>query len=309
MKTEKLNLNNFTQVDIRGVFDFEIIKADSYCVTITRNWFKLARAFQDDGTLIIDHPWYDVLGHLVKSRVKVTMPEIRGLKVSKASKGAVTGFVSSNDYKLEVQGANRLSGEISKGDAKFNVEGATKTELTGSVKELKLTKKKINRWTLLALFFIFFLPSAWIVEEYTRTGLYPISFLNKPESVFPPIIDLNKQTFDKVVDFIKSDDTNKIPYGDGFNCMDATFRVYLNARWKGIASAPIVLQYTDGTGHMVIGFSTIDKRDVFFEPQTDEQVRPWIGHDYADKTIRGIYYLGWSALDDSPPYDPNIKPE
>ena len=38
MKTEQLDLNYFTQVDVRGAFDFEIIKSDSYCVTITRNW-------------------------------------------------------------------------------------------------------------------------------------------------------------------------------------------------------------------------------------------------------------------------------
>jgi hypothetical protein len=313
MKNEQLNLSDFTQVDIRGGFDFEIVKSDSYCVTITRDWFKRARASKDDGTLIIDHPWYDILGWFIPwitSRAKVMMPELRGLRVSGMSKGAVTGFISSDNSKLEVRNASRLSGDISKGDAKFDVEGATRTELTGSVKELKLTKKKTN-WPLLllAIFSIFFLLTTSIFDYHSKTGLYRLSFLNKPENVFPPESDMNKQTFDKVVAFMKSDDTNKIPYGDGFNCMDATFRVFLNARWKGIAGAPIVLQYTDGTGHMVIGFSTIDKKDVFFEPQTDTQIRPRIGYDYAGKTIRGIYYLGWSALDNSPPYDPNIKPE
>jgi hypothetical protein len=298
MKTEQLNLSDFTHVDVRGTLHFEIEKSDSYSVTTTRNWFKSVRAFKDSRTLIINHRWYDILGPFFKCRVKVMMPELLGLRISGASKGMVTGFVSSNDYKLEVRGASRLNGDISKGDAKFDVEGATRTELTGSVKELKLTKKKPS-WALLALLAIpciFFLLLVWP--------------FNKPENVFPPISDLKNQTFDKVVAFIKSDDTNKIPYGKGFNCEDYTFKVWLNARWAGITGNPIILQYEDGTGHMVIGFRTVDKGDVFFEPQTDEQIRPRIGYQYAGETIRGIYYLDLNqfiALYNSPPYDPNIK--
>lgn len=299
MKTEQLNLSDFTQVDVRGAFDFEIVKSDSYSVTITRNRFHNVRAFKDDRTLIIDHKWYDILGRLVKCRVKVMMPELLGLRISGASKGIVTGFISSNDYKLEVRNAKILNGDISKGDAKFDVQGATRTKLTGSVKELKLTKKKPG-WAELALVAVSILV---LVLAWPR---------NKPEDLYSPISDVNNQTFDKVVAFIKSDDTNKIPYGKGANCMDYTFKVWLNARWAGIAGHPIILQYNDGKGHMVIGFSTVDKGEVFFEPQTDEQIWPHPGHVYADKTIRGIYYLDpnqYTSLDNSPPYDPTIKPE
>ncbi len=138
---EQLNLSDFTQLDIRGAFHFEIVKSASFAVSITRAWYKRTRAFKNGVVLVIDHPWYDVLGWFtpwIVPRVRVEMPELRELRVSGASRGSVTGFVSAQDFKLKVHGASRLNGDINAGNTEFDVAGASRIDLRTSVKAVKL---------------------------------------------------------------------------------------------------------------------------------------------------------------------------
>jgi hypothetical protein len=151
---------------------------------------------------------------------------------------------------------------------------------------------------------------AWFSIYHDQTGRYPLDFLNGSQSILPPQVSGENQSYEQVIDFVKSDDTNRIPYGFGFNCVDAAFRMWRNATWDGIVAVPIAIQYTDSSGHMVIGFPTNDKGDVFIEPQDDLQIRLRVGQNYNGQTVRGIYIVDYdfTPLYDSPPYDPNIKP-
>ncbi len=130
---------------------------------------------------------------------------------------------------------------------------------------------------------------------------------NQPQNVLPPIPNTSNQTYDKVLSFIKNDDTNTIPYGEGFNCVDSVFRVWRNATWKGIVGLPIVIQYAEPPGHMVIGFPTVDKGDIFFETENDQQIRLSVGSTYGGKII-GIYVMNviWTPVANSPPYNSNV---
>jgi len=172
----------------------------------------------------------------------------------------------------------------------------------------KLTKKQI---TFLVIFALLFGLVLYVGIYYEQTGRYPLEFLNRPEIVLPPEMHIEEQTYDQVMDFIRSDYTDTIPYEFGFNCVDAAFRVWRNAYWEGIVAAPISIQYTESPGHMVIGFPTNDKGDIFIEPLSDLQIKLRVGHKYNGQTIRGIYIvnLDFSPLYDSPPYDTNIEPE
>jgi len=136
-------------------------------------------------------------------------------------------------------------------------------------------------------------------------------YYNRPEYILPPEMRLEEQTYQQVIDFIEADDTDTIPYEFGFNCVDAAFRVWRNACWQGIGAAQIAIQYTESSGHMVVAFPTNDKGDIFIEPQSDSQIKLRVGHKYNGLTVRGIYIVSYNftPLYDSPPYDPNIKPE
>lgn len=173
----------------------------------------------------------------------------------------------------------------------------------------KLTKRQSI--VTCVIFGLVMIAVLWFVSYYEGTGRYPLLFLNRPESVLPPKMDSQGQTYEQVTNFVRSDDTDKIPYGVGFNCVDATFKVWRNATWKGIKAYPIVIQYNESPGHMVIAFPTRDRGDVFIELQNDLQVRPRVGQNYNDRKVRGIYVLDYAPLPlgDSPPFDPNIKPE
>lgn len=177
-----------------------------------------------------------------------------------------------------------------------------------------MEKKRLTKKQLIILYVVFALILGlvvWFGYYYEQTGRYPLSFLNRPESILPPEMHSEEQAYEQVIDFIRSDDTDTIPYEFGFNCVDAAFRIWRNATWEGIIAYPIVIQYNDSSEHMVIAFPTNDRGDVFIEPQNDWQIKLRVGQNYNGRTVRGIYVLDYTPLPlgDSPPYDPNIEPE
>lgn len=176
----------------------------------------------------------------------------------------------------------------------------------------KLTRKqKVIKIIIYVLFGIILAACVCIICYHESTGLYPISFLNEPANFLPPKMDSQNQTYEQVIDFVRSDDTDKIQSGIGFNCVDATFRMWRNATWKGITAYPIVIQYYEPLGHMIIVFPTKDRGDIFIEPQNDWQVRPQVAQNYDGRKVRGLYVLDYDPipLDNSPPYDFNIRHE
>jgi hypothetical protein len=140
MASRNIDLSGFTTVDIRGPFQFEVIKADSFSVTIDDGW-KRTRAFVDGDRLIIDHPWYDVAGWFtpwITPRVKVLMPDLFELRVAGANRGTMTGFQSAHDFRLQVRGASRLSGDVAAADCQVDLAGASSVDLSAAAGNLKL---------------------------------------------------------------------------------------------------------------------------------------------------------------------------
>jgi hypothetical protein len=138
---------------------------------------------------------------------------------------------------------------------------------------------------------------------------YSIHYQNKPQYILPPKSNTANQTFDQVISFIKGDNTDTIPYGEGFNCVDSVWRVKLNARWQGIVAFPVAIQYEEPPGHMVIVFPTTDRGDILIETQNDQQIRLKVGNDYDGRKIRGLYLLDLTPIPiaNSPEYEPNME--
>jgi len=112
--------------------------------------------------------------------------------------------------------------------------------------------------------------------------------------------------------FIKTDDTNTIEYGEGFNCVDSSIRLWLNARWQGITAYPMRINYEDSAiHHMVVIFPTADRGDVIIEPQEDIRIRPQIGKLHNEKVINGLYILelSWFPIGGSPALDSGYEIE
>ena len=145
--------------------------------------------------------------------------------------------------------------------------------------------------------------------NYDSSGRYP--FFNRPVNLLPPKMDPGGQTYEQVMSFILSDDTDRLPTQSGFNCVDATFRVWRNSVWQGLAAYPIVIQYDSPPGHMIIVFPTNDRGDVFIESQKDSEVSLRVGQNYNHRKVRGFYVLDYAPipLAGSPAYDFNISTE
>ncbi len=159
------------------------------------------------------------------------------------------------------------------------------------------------RWFI--LLFIFALLAVVVVYLTSILG-------NSPQNILPPELHPTEQTYEQVISFINSDDTDTIEYGEGFNCVDSSIRLWLHARWQGISAYPMRINYEDSAiNHMVVIFPTADRGDIIIEPQDDLQIRPQIGQRYNGKMVNGLYILelSWFPIEGSPTLDSSYKIE
>lgn len=151
--TREFDFDDFTRLHVGSAFEVQVDKADSYGVSITanENLFDYLELYQEGETLTIElKRWHSYTNTTRKA--SITLPDLRGLSLSGASRGKVEGFSSSQpldlelsgassldiddleagDTTLDVSGASRAKGSITMAKARFDVSGASTIELEGS---------------------------------------------------------------------------------------------------------------------------------------------------------------------------------
>jgi hypothetical protein len=128
LETENYNFSDFTRVDVGSAFEVDIAQSGSYSVSITAddNLFDYIKVSKEGETLKIG---LKTITMLVPATLKaeISMPQLRGLELSGAIHGTVSGFSSTESLDVEVSGASSLElVNISAGDVKFDVSGASK---------------------------------------------------------------------------------------------------------------------------------------------------------------------------------------
>ena len=114
---------------------------------------------------------------------------------------------------------------------------------------------------------------------------------------------LRAPTYREAVTFLRQDKT------DENELVEDTYGVYVcshfardvcnNAEEEGLRCAFIELRYPEG-GHTIVAFDTIDEGLVYFEPQTDEKVKPVVGKRYYKCIVpRPGYYYEEPSQDDT----------
>ncbi len=134
LETRELDYSGFTKVDVAYAFQIEITRADSFSVSITLddNLFQYLEVRKSGSTLHIGLKTNRTYLRTTQ-RATITMPDLRELELSGASKGDVSGFTSADSLRLKVSGAT--SGTINTmeaGDTQFNISGASKA--SGNIK-------------------------------------------------------------------------------------------------------------------------------------------------------------------------------
>ena len=137
LETRQYVLSDFSRVEVGSAFDFEIIQSDSYSVSVTAddNAFEHIEVAKRGDTLKIGIKAFPSVVPTTLEAV-VTLPQLRGLVISGASDGYVTGFSSVEDIEIGVSGASKLAGDITAGDAEFDVSGASTIRLEGSADDM-----------------------------------------------------------------------------------------------------------------------------------------------------------------------------
>jgi hypothetical protein len=163
--TETKEFANFTSIDVRDTFQVEITQADSFSISITaqKDLLDYVSVTQEGEMLKIKlnprHPFTDFTIGRKALKIKITMPAISGLSLSGATRGAISGFKSTESFHLNVSGASYLSidnvevgdtefdisgssivsGSLEADDAKFVVSGVSQVDLKGSANNFTLT--------------------------------------------------------------------------------------------------------------------------------------------------------------------------
>ena len=171
MATENYDLKDFKRISIKHAMEVDIIRADEYSISVSGNDTQLdnLKVVQEDDGLSFS---YDInLGSILaapfsKMHARITLPELRELRISGAARGTVKGFSSPNDFDLNVAGASRLDltgmevgsmkwdlsgasridGEIkAAGNVDLHIAGASHLDLKGSAKDILLDAAGASR--------------------------------------------------------------------------------------------------------------------------------------------------------------------
>jgi len=137
LETEDYDFANFTRIEISSAFQFEIKQSSSYSINVTGddNVIDYVQVSQEGQTLKIRLGTVTSL-RLVTLRASVTIPQLRGLIVSGASRGTVSDFNSTEGLNITVSGASRVTGDITAGDVEFDISGASTIQLEGSADDM-----------------------------------------------------------------------------------------------------------------------------------------------------------------------------
>ena len=152
MATREYSFTDFSRVDVGGAFEVDVRQSDSYRVVVEADSFELedVEVSRQGETLGIGRRWHLLALIRTGARLKatVTIPVLKGLSLHGATRGTVTGFSSSEGFRLELSGASRMKGDLTVGDARLKVSGAGRAELSGSAGDVTAEVSGASRVTV-----------------------------------------------------------------------------------------------------------------------------------------------------------------
>jgi phage shock protein PspC (stress-responsive transcriptional regulator) len=140
---DKLELTDFSKIDVNGAVDIEIFQGDHYEVELNgdeeeKNQYDIrVRA----NTLVIDFSnndkefWKNHIGWK-DLKIKITMPSLEKIEAKGAGKISFHEF-STDDMEIEVLGAITVKGQLHVQHLNVNVSGASSVDLQGDAKNME----------------------------------------------------------------------------------------------------------------------------------------------------------------------------
>jgi hypothetical protein len=150
-ETREFDITGFTGIRVGGAFEVEIRQSDLFSVSITaeQDLFRNLRVSGEGDILSVGHSRHiGWRARLTRSRLVVTMPVLKELRLSGAVKAAISGFNSSENLKMDLSGASMVNGDIRAGNAEFDLSGASRASLTGSAGDVIIKASGANHLEL-----------------------------------------------------------------------------------------------------------------------------------------------------------------
>lgn len=130
--TRDFDYDNFTKIETGYAFDIEVSRSDSYLVRVTvdRNLEDYLNVSQRGDTLSINLKTGFIYTNVTQKAV-ITLPDLRRLEASGASKANVSGFSTTESVDYEASGASRINlNQMKSGNTDFDISGASQVSGT-----------------------------------------------------------------------------------------------------------------------------------------------------------------------------------
>lgn len=136
--SDQYGLQDFTRVDLTGIFDVEINQGETFAVQLDGPEKEKSRysIFKEGETLIVDYKtnrklfWERNILDDDVVKIQITMPSLKKLKAKGAGKLEFDGF-HEEDVEIELTGAMTAEGELEARNLTIELTGATVLELRG----------------------------------------------------------------------------------------------------------------------------------------------------------------------------------
>lgn len=159
IETKVFDYSGFNRIEVSNTFNVDISKSNTYQVSVTLNdnlFDVLDISVLGDTLRIRMKPFTSIIN--TTQQATISMPELKALTISGASRAVVSGFQSdsflnlevsgasrmeinnlkASDTNIQVTGASRLSGSLVTNDGDFEISGASSLELNGSTTSVKV---------------------------------------------------------------------------------------------------------------------------------------------------------------------------
>jgi hypothetical protein len=131
MDTKNYNLSGFKRIYIKFAMEAEIVQADSYSLSISGSDTLIDNmdVFLEGDKLVLGYNLNLIslfAAPFTRARARITLPDLRELKIVGAARCTLHGFNSQDEFSLQVAGASRLDmDEMTAGNVKWDLSGAS----------------------------------------------------------------------------------------------------------------------------------------------------------------------------------------
>ena len=143
--SDEFGLNNFSELELNGVFEASIFKGDDYAVELLGSDSEKGKynIFKSGSTLVVEYEggkrkfdWDKEVMNVNQVRINITMPELERIEANGFGKIKFEEF-EANDMDIDLRGPIKATGAVSARSLTINLTGKSDLDISGKVSNLE----------------------------------------------------------------------------------------------------------------------------------------------------------------------------